>query len=249
MIHKILISQTRPVSEHNAFTEMERQYGVTFDFHPLIRIEGLSAVEFRAQHINPLDYTGVVLASKIAAEQYFHMLDELKLKLPEDMHFYCISESVAMFLTKYIQYRKRKVFFGESNRFESILPTLSRHKSERLLIVQSEVHSDDVENLLTGKCAEVQSAVFYRTVIDEWPQSEPFDYDLIALMTPAGVQSVLKNFPDFQQGDRVFACFGKGTQDAAEAAGWTVQIKAPRPGCPGLAGAIDKYLEENIEER
>lgn len=244
-IKKILISQPAPISEHNPYAEMEKTYGVSFDFHPMIQLEGLTASEFRLQRINPLDYTGVILNSKLAIEHYFRMMNEMRLKVPESMHYYCVSEAVGMYLIKFIQYRKRKVFFGQNNKFEDNFPAMKRRPEEKYMMVLSETYSEDTLSLFTDQGFQVQPAVMYRTVSAEWDKTKAFDYDMIVLFTPSGVQSVMQNFPDWKQGNTVVACFGKGTQEEAEKQGWTVQIKAPTPQFPGIAGAINDYLEKN----
>lgn len=243
MIQKILITQPRPLTDHNPFSAMEKHYGVQFDFRPLIHVEGLSANEFRMQHIQPQNYTAVVLSSKLGAEHYFRLLDEMHIKINEDTHYYCISEAVAMYLTKFIVYRKRKVFYGENNKFEELVPFANRHKEDTFLFVTSEVHSDEPIQMFADNGIEVTPAVMYRTVADCWPEKDPFDYDMLVLMTPASVQSIRQNFPNFQQGNTVIACFGAGTLQAAEEAGWQVQIKAPTPQFPGIAAAIEHWLE------
>ena len=132
MIQKILFSQPRPSTEHNPYSRLEQQFGVHCDFHQFIHTEGLTASEFRLQRINPLDYTAVILTSKLAADHYFRLCEEMRLKVPESMHYYCVSDQVGLYLQKYIQYRKRKVFFPESgNRFEDLLPAMHRRPNEK----------------------------------------------------------------------------------------------------------------------
>lgn len=245
-LKKILVSQPRPLTERNPYSEMEERYGVRFDFHQLIHLEGLDAHEFRQQRINPLDYTAVVLNSKMAADQYFRMCEELRLQVPDSMHYYCISEAIANYLQKYIQFRKRKVFFCENNHFEDLLPTMNRRPNEKYLLVASDVHNDDLVTRMAEHKIIIQPAVFYRTVATEWPQDKAFDYQMIVLFTPSGVQSIRKNFPDWKQGDTLIACFGQSTCNAAEEAGLRVDIKAPAENCPSITIAIEKYLDNNL---
>ncbi|MBO7408685.1 MAG: uroporphyrinogen-III synthase [Paludibacteraceae bacterium] len=245
-IKKILVSQPRPATEHNPYAEMESKYGVTFDFRQLIRIEGLNAHEFRQQRINPLDYTAVILNSRLGIDHYFRLMQELRLQVPDSMHYYCISEAVGNYLQKYIQYRKRKVFAAEHNNFEDLLPAMNRRPQEKYLMVMSDVHNDDIINMFAEHKIEVKPAVMYRTVSVEWKKEEPFDYDMIVLFTPSGVQSIKRNFPDWEQGDTLIAAFGQNTVQALEDAGFHADIKVPTPECPSITAAIEKRLEQQL---
>lgn len=242
---KILVSQPRPASERNPYSDMSQQHGVTFDFQQLIHIEGLSAKEFRQQHINPLDYTAVLFNSRLAIDQFFRLCEELRITIPDTMHYYCISEAVGNYLQKYIQYRKRKVFFAEHNKFEELLPAMNRRPQERYMMVMSDISNDDTIKMFAEHNIEIKPAVVYRTVASEWPKDQAFDYDMVVLFTPMGVQSILKNFPNYEQGKTIFACFGQGTVNTAEAAGIQVAIKAPTPECPSITTAIARYLDQH----
>jgi len=248
MIKKILFSQPRPETAHNPYTRLEEQYGVQCDFYQFIHIEGLEAREFRQQHINPLDYTAVILNSRLGAEHYFRMCEEMRLNVPDTMHYYCNSEQVGLYLQKFINYRKRKVFFPEtgSNRFEDILPAMRRRPNEKYLMVLSDIHSQEPINMFAENGIEVTPAIMYRTVATQWPQEKAFDYDLVALFTPAGVTSLKENFPQWQQGDTVIAAFGEGTIRALEEAGFRVDIEAGRGyEFASLPMAIADYLDKN----
>jgi len=243
-IRNILVSQPQPATGHNPYAELERLFDVHFVFRQLIRIEGLTAKEFRQQHINPLDYTAVILNSRMAIDQYFRICAEMRIAIPESMHYYCISESVANYLQKYIQYRKRKVFFAEHNNFEELLGAMNRRPDEKYIMVMSDVHNDDVLNMFASHNIQVKPAVMYRTVPVEWPKEEPFDYDMVVLFTPSGVTSLRRNFPNLKQGDKVIAAFGQTTIAALNDIGLQPDIQAPVPGVPGIAMAIKLYLEQ-----
>ena len=243
MVQKILVSQPRPLAEHTPYREMEKQFGVHFDFRQMIHIEGLSASAFRLQRINPLDYTAVLLNSRQSADQYFRMMSELHLKVPASMHYYCISDTVANYLQKYIQYRKRKVFFAEHNKFSDLLETMQRKPEEKFMLVSSDIHNDEVVNLFAKENIVVTPVVFYRTVSTLWPKEVPFDYDMIVLFTPAGAQSLKANFPDLKDGDKVIACFGQNTAGVLRSLGFTPAIEAPSDKFPSITSAIYDYLE------
>ena len=244
-IKKILFSQPQPTTAHNPYSRLEEQYGVECDFYQFIHIEGLTAREFRQQHINPLDYSAVILNSRLGAEHYFRLCEEMRLNVPDSMHYYCNSEQVGLYLQKYIQYRKRKVFFPETgNRFEDLLPAMHRRPNERYLMVLSDIHSDDQLNMFAENDIVVKPAIMYRTVTTPWPADKAFDYDIIALFTPAGVKAFRENFPDWQQGDTLIAAFGSGTINALLDNGFRVDIEAGQGyKFASLPMAIADYLD------
>lgn len=242
-IKNILISQPRPLSDRNPYADLEASFGVQCEFMQLIRVEGVGVREFREQHIYFEDYTAVIVSSRLGIDHYFRLCEESRFTVPQTMHYYCISEAVGNYLQKYIQYRKRKVFTAENNRFEDLLPAMLRRPNEKYLMVMSDVHNDDDINMFAEHNIIVKPAIMYRTVASEWPADKPFDYDMIALFTPSGVAALKKNFPNWEQGDTVIACFGANTVATAEENGLKVEIKAPTPDCPSLTTAIKKYLE------
>lgn len=243
-VKNILISQPRPLSERNPYMDMEASFGVQCDFQQLIRIEGVNVREFREQHIYLEDYTAIIVSSRLAIDHFFRMCEESRFVVPQSMHYYCISEAVGNYLQKYIQYRKRKVFTAENNRFEDLLPAMQRRPNEKYLMVMSDVHSDDDIKMFAEHKITVKPAIMYRTVASEWPANKPFDYDMIVLFTPSGVAALKKNFPEWEQGDTVIACFGANTLMAVEENGWRADIKAPMPNCPSITTAIKDFLEE-----
>lgn len=245
-IRKILVSQPQPTAERNPYAQMAKQFGVEFDFHQLIHIEGLNAKEFRQQHINPLEYTAVLLNSRLGIDHYFRICEEMRIQVPETMHYYCISESIANYLQKYIQYRKRKVFFSETNNFMDLLPTMNRRPNEKYIMVMSDVHNDATIQQFAEKKITIQPAIMYRTVADEWPKEVPFDHDMVVLFTPSGVQALLHNFPNLKDGEKIIACFGQNTLNTLEAAGLHAEIKAPTPECPGITTALQNYFETHL---
>ena len=212
MIKKILVSQPKPTSEKSPYFEIEAKEKVNFTFHPFIKIEGLSAREFRQQKIQILDYSAIVFNSRHAIDFFFTLCKELRVTLPEDMKYFGISETVALYIQKYIQYRKRKVFFGSTGKWPELVTVMAKHKAEKYLVPLSDVHNDDVAQMLDAKKLNHKECVMYRTVSNEFPANEPFDFDMVVLFTPAGVESLLKNFPSFDQGSTRLACFGPATK-------------------------------------
>lgn len=247
MIKKILFSQPNPTTAHNPYSRLEEQFGVQCDFLQFIHTEGLTAREFRQQRINPLDYSAVILNSRLGIEHYFRLCEEMRLTVPESMHYYCNSEQVGLYLQKYIQYRKRKVFFPEKgNKFEDVLPAMHRRPNETYLMVLSDIHTTEQLDMFARNNIEVKPAIMYRTVTTPWPKEKPFDYDMIALFTPAGVKALRENFPNWEQGDTRIAAFGESTIKALEEAGFRVDVKAsPLREVASLPMAIADYLEKN----
>ena len=244
MIKKILVSQPKPTSEKSPYFEIEAKEKVNFTFHPFIKIEGLSAREFRQQKIQILDYSAIVFNSRHAIDFFFTLCKELRVTLPEDMKYFGISETVALYIQKYIQYRKRKVFFGSTGKWPELVTVMAKHKAEKYLVPLSDVHNDDVAQMLDAKKLNHKECVMYRTVSNDYPADKPFDFDMIVLFTPAGVESLLKNFPNFDQGETRLACFGPATKKAMEDAGLRCDLSAPTPEARSMTTAIEMYLEK-----
>lgn len=239
-VSKILISQPRPQSERSPYFDMEKKYGVKFEFQQLIQIVGLTPTEFRAQHIYPLEYTAVLFSSKLGIDHYFRLMEEMRLKVPESMHYYCISEAVATYLQKYIQYRKRKVFPG-NNSFADLIPTMSRRQGEKALMVVSDVSNDAVVQMFAQHKITITPAVMYRT--EPLPLGEEYkDCDMMVLFTPTGVEALRQSFGEAGPGERVLACYGPKTAQAVKDLGWNLTIEAPTPECQSVTSAIDKFL-------
>ena len=245
MVKKILVSQPRPASDKSPYYDIEKEYGVDCVFRPFFKVEGRTAKEFRQQKINLLDYTAVVFTSRHAVDNYFKLAKEMRITIPEDMKYFCVIETIALYIQKYVQYRKRKVFFGSTGRWPELVTVMAKHKTENYLVPLSDVHNDDVARMLDEKKLKHTECVMYRTVTNDFPKDKNFDFDMIVLFTPAGVKSLLENFPDFKQGDKRLACFGGVTKAAIEEAGLRCDLFAPTPQARSMTAAIEIYLGEN----
>lgn len=241
MIKKILVSQPAPTSDKSPYFDVEKRLGVKFTFKPFIRVEGLSVREFRDQRVNVLDHTAIVFNSLNAIDHFFSLCKELRVSLPEDMKYFGISEKIILYIQKYVQYRKRKVFFGTSGRWPELITVMAKHKTEKYLIPLSDVHTGEIADMLTQKKLQHTECVMYRTVSTEFEPDEYKKYDMILLFTPAGVQSLKQNFPDFEQGDIRLACFGDATAKAIEDAGLRVDLK----GVGSITGSLEEYIKNN----
>lgn len=245
MIKKILVSQPKPTSEKSPYFDIEKKKDVAFTFHPFIKVEGLSAREFRQQKVQILDHTAIVFTSRHSVDYFFTLCKELRITLPEEMKYFALSEAIALYIQKYIQYRKRKVFFGSTGRWTELVTVMAKHKAENYLVPLSDVHDDDIARMLNDKKLKHTECVMYRTVTDEYPKDKPFDFDMIVLFTPAGVKSLLENFPNFEQGEVKLACFGNVTKEAIEESGLRCDLFAPTPQARSMTAAIEMYLDKD----
>ena len=244
-IKKVLVSQPKPASEKSPYYDIAEKYGVKIDFRPFIKVESLSAKEFRQQKISILDHTAVIFSSRHAIDHFFHLCGELRIAIPETMKYFCVTEAVALYIQKYVQYRKRKIFFGNTGKIEDLVPSIVKHKTEKYLVPMSDVHNDDVKNLLSKHHITHTEAVMYRTVSNDFAPDEEFDYDMLVFFSPSGVTSLKKNFPDFDQKDIKIGTFGSTTAQAVRDAGLRLDLEAPTVKAPSMTAALDMFIKEN----
>lgn len=247
MIKKILISQPKPISEKSPYFDIAEKYNVEFVFRPFIKVEGLEPKEFRAQKINILDFTAIVFTSRHAIDNFFTLAKQMRITIPEDMKYFCVTETISLYIQKYVQYRKRKVFFGNTGKIDDLLPTMVKHKTEKYLVPMSDVNSGSAAKLLESKKLQHRECVMYRTVSNDFTEQEAkdFDYDMLVFFSPSGIESLTKNFPSFDQGKVAIATFGPATAKAAQDAGLRVDLEAPSKQYPSMTGALQHYLEEH----
>lgn len=247
MVKKILVSQPRPSSDKSPYFDMEKDYGVELVFRPFIKVEGLSSKEFRQQKISILNYTAVVFTSRHAIDNYFKLANEMRLDIPETMKYFCVTETIALYIQKYVQYRKRKVFFGKTGKIDDLLPTMVKHKTEKYLVPMSSVHDDTVKKLLDAKKLTHDECVMYRTVSNDFTEEEvkTFDYDMCIFFSPSGINAFTSTFGDTKNDTVVVGTFGPATAKAAHDAGLKVEVEAPTKENPSMTGALKEYLEKN----
>ena len=244
-VKKILISPQQPKTA-SPYASIAEKFGVEFDFKPFFMIEPLTSREFRTQRINILDHTAIVFSARTTIDAFFQLCEELRVKIPETMKYFCTTEAVANYLQKHIVYRKRKIFFGDGKP-ESILNLIgTKHKDEKFLIATSESSSKDaVTMLFETKKLEFETAVFVKPVSQDLKDVDIKSYDLVVLFNPADVKSLYENHPDFVQGDTKFVSYGKSVVKAMEDAGLEIEISAPTPQAPSVAKALETYLTNN----
>ncbi|MDR2953712.1 MAG: uroporphyrinogen-III synthase [Prevotella sp.] len=248
-IKKILISQPAPNTEKSPYYDIAEKYNLKMDFRPFIRVEGLDAKEFRQQRINIQDYTAVVFTAKTAIDHFFALCEEFRITMPETMKYFCISEAVALYLQKYIVYRKRKIFFSATGKMDGLATPLTKHNKEKFLVPVSDVHSEDLTAVLDAKKVDYTKAIMYRTVSNEFTEEEILSYDMLVFFSPSGIVSLFKNAPNFVQGDKSIGCFGASTAKAVRDAGLRLDCEAPLPGMPSMTAALEAYIKENHKSK
>lgn len=248
-VKKILISQPSPKTEKSPYFDIAEKYNVQLDFRPFIRVDGIDAKEFRAQKINIPDYTAVIFTAKVAIDHFFSLCEELRVTMPETMKYFCISEAVALYLQKYIVYRKRKIFFSTTGKMEGLSTALTKHSKDKFILPVSDVHQEDLTVVLDAKKIDYTKAVMYRTVSNDITEEEIMSYDMFIFFSPSGITSLSKNAPNFVQGDRAIGCFGAGTAKAIKDAGLRLDCQAPLEGMPSMTAALDAFLKENNKKK
>lgn len=244
-INKILVSQPKPSSEKSPYFDIAEKYNVDIVFRPFIKVEGLPAREFRQQKINLADFTAVIFTARTAIDNYFRLAEETRFTVPDTMKYFCTTKAIADYLQKYTIYRKRKIFKAETGKMADLLPLILKHKNEKYLLAVSDVANGEAAKMLTDGKINYTPAVMYRTVSNDFGPDEAFDYDMLAFFSPQGIESLTKNFPNFDQKDMVIATFGAKTHKAAVDAGLRVDIEAPKPETPSMTGAIEAFLRKN----
>ena len=244
MIKKILVSQPKPSSERSPYYDIAERMNVEIVFRPFIKVQGITPKEFRAQKISILDHTAVVFTSRHAIDHFFTLCKEMRVVIPEDMKYFCITETVALYIQKYVQYRKRKIFFGETGKIDDLVPLMAKHKTEKYFIPTSDVHTSQFGEMLDAKKLVHSEGIMYRTVSNDFQEGEPFDYDLLIFFSPSGIQALLKNFPNFKQDKISIGTFGPATAKAVQDAGLRLDFGAPSPEYPSITSALAAYVKK-----
>lgn len=254
---KILVSQPRPKSDKSPFFDIAAKYDVEVVFRPFIKVEGLTAKEFRQSKINLPDYTAIIFTARTAVDHYFRLCEENRFKVPATMRYFCTTEAIALYLQKYIVYRKRKIFFGATGKLDDqqLLQSMTKNNKEKFLFPVSDVHNSEDnkadEEILAAHKINFKKAVMYRTVSNDFTPEEEFDYDVLLFFSPSGIDSLLKNFPDFKKTgvDVSIGAFGEATAKAVEEAGLKLSFHAPTPQVPSMGAALDEFLKSQKKKK
>jgi uroporphyrinogen-III synthase len=242
-IKTILVSQPEPKVENSPYYDLIDQQKVKIDFRPFIHVEGLNAKDVRHQKVDLSDYTAIILTSRNAVDHYFKIAEEMRFKVPDTMKYFCQSEAIAYYLQKYVVYRKRKIYVGKRT-FPELVPLFKKYKDEKFLVPGSDKIKPLIPDTLEGMKLNYKQATFYKTVVSDLSDLANVYYDILVFFSPSGIDSLFKNFPDFEQNDTCIAVFGNTTVKAANEAGLRIDIKAPSPENPSMSMALNKYIKE-----
>jgi uroporphyrinogen-III synthase len=243
-IKKILVSQPQPTTEKSPYFDISEKYNVKIDFRPFIKVEPIFAKEFRTQRVSILDFSAIIFNARHGIDHFFRLCEELRITIPETMKYFCVTESVAVYLQRYIHFRKRKVFYGATGKFAELVTIMNKHLDEKYLLVTSDVQNEETMSLLEKTKINPTKAIMYKTVSNDFGPDEEFDYDMLIFFSPMGINSLLKNFPGFVQGDIQIGGFGATTAQAVHDAGLRLDIEAPLPGVPSMTMALENFLKE-----
>jgi len=243
-IKNILVSQPEPADlEKSPYGELAKNFNLNIDFNKFIKIEGVCSKEFRQNRLQLLDFTAVIFTSRNSVDHFFRLAKDLRVDIPDTMKYFCISESTAFYLQKYVQYRKRKIFHGKQS-FEQLMELIKKHKDEKYLLPCSDIHKASMTKMLDEHKIEYEKAVFYKTLASDLSHLDIKTYDMLIFFSPSGVKSLVKNFPEFKQNSTLIAAFGPTTGKAVNEAGLNLNISAPTKTAPSMTMAIEQYINK-----
>ena len=241
-VKSILVTLPKPEGDKSPYYELAKKYNLKVDFRSFIHVEGVPAKDFRKEKINLADFTAVIFTSRNAADHFFRICEEMRYEVPSEMKYFCLSETIALYLQKYIQYRKRKIFFGKQTASD-LAEVLKKHANEKFLYPCSDVAAEETQKFLQENGYDFTPAVLFRTVCSDLSDLAEVFYDIIAFFSPSSIQSLYKNFPDFQQNYTRIAAFGASTHKAVAEHGLLLDIPAPSPAAPSMTMAIEQYIK------
>jgi uroporphyrinogen-III synthase len=246
-VKTILVSQPKPETEKSPYFDLAEKYKLKIDFRPFIQVEGVNARDFREQKVDLTKFTGVIFTSKTGVDHFFRIAEESRFKVPETMKYFCLSEAIAFYLQKYVVYRKRKIFYGKSTIAE-LAEILKKHKGENFLLPCSDILKQDIPTTLTAAGISFTKVVLYRTVAADLSDLSDVKYDLLVFFSPAGIESLFKNFPKFKQNTTCIAAFGPTTANAVLKHNLRLDIHAPQPAAPSMTMAIEQFIKNGSKK-
>lgn len=247
-IKSILVSQPKPSTEKSPYFELSEKYGLKIDFRPFIHVEGVPAKEFRQSRINVQDFTAVIFTSRTAIDHFFRICNELRIPIHDSLKYFCMSESIAFYLQKYIVYRKRKIFYGRG-KFDELMDVIMKHKDESYLLPVSDIHKQEIPIKLEKQKINFEKAILYRTVSSDLSDLKDVNYDILVFFSPSGIASLLRNFPEFKQNDTKIAAFGPTTAKAVEDANLNLDIQAPSTQAPSMSMALEQFIKKHNKQK
>ena len=243
-VSSILITQPKPETEKSPYFDLAKKYGIQLDFHAFIRVEGLTGKEFRKQRIDLSEYTAIVFTSRHAVDHFFRICEELKVKVSQDMKYFCITEAVALYLQKFILYRKRKVFFSADGSSAGLIEVIGKHKNEKYVLPVSDSAKNEIAQYLIKHSIKYAEATLYRMVSNDIAPVMKSPYDMIVFFSPYSVQTLFEHNPEFKQNGTMIGAFGPTTSKAVEDSGLRLDIKAPAPNTPSMVSALELFLAD-----
>jgi uroporphyrinogen-III synthase len=246
-IKSILVTQPSPETEKNPYSDLAKKHKLKIDFREFIQIEGVDVKEFRKDRINIPDYSAIILTSRNAVDHFFRVCKEIRYTVPDTLKYFCISESTAYYLQKYVVFRKRKIFHGKQT-FSELVDLIKKHKEENFLLPCTDIHKQEITTLLDQNNIKYNKAILYRTVASDLSDLADIKYDMLVFFSPSGIESLLMNFPKFKQDSTKIAAFGATTATAVKQAGLRLDIHAPQPMFPSMTMAIEHFIKNNKEK-
>ncbi len=247
-IKTILVSQPKPEGDKSPYFDLADKYKLKIDFRPFIKVEGISAQEFRSQRIDFNEYTAVIMTSKNAIDHFFRIAQETRYTVPDSLKYFCISEAVALYLQKYVTYRKRKIFFGKQS-IEDLMESMKKHKGEKYLLPCTDILRDKIPETLEEHNINFTKAMLYRTVASDLSDLEEVHYDMLVFFSPGGIESLFKNFPEFKQNKTLIAAFGPTTANAVIKNNLRLDVHAPQPNAPSMTAAIENFVKDSLKKK
>lgn len=247
-IKTILVSQPKPEGEKSPYYDLAEKYKLKIDFRPFIKVEGVDPKEFRAQRVNLADHTAIILTSKVAVDHFFRIAEATRFEVPDTTKYFCITEAVALYLQKYVTYRKRKIFFGKQT-IDELAEMMKKYKNEKFLLPCTDILRDNIPLTLEQHNVPFTKVILYRTVASDLSDLEDVYYDMLVFFSPGGIESLFKNFPDFKQNDTAIAAFGPTTANAVIKNNLRLDIHAPHPKAPSMVGAIELFIKDQLKKK
>ncbi len=242
-VKSILVTQEAPSDANSPYLKLAEKFSLKIDFRPFIQVEPVPVKEFRKQKIDILQHTAIIFTSRNAVDHFFTICSELKIEMPADMKYFCVSDQTSNYLQKYIVIRKRKIFTGLKTALD-LMELLKKHKNEKYLFPCSDIRKNDIPDFLKQNGYTFTEAIIYNTVAADLSDLKEVFYDIVAFFSPSGITSLFQNFPEFKQNNTRIAAFGPTTAQAARDAGLILDIEAPLPNAPSMTGALELYIKK-----
>ncbi|MDD2634644.1 MAG: uroporphyrinogen-III synthase [Bacteroidales bacterium] len=241
-IKSILVSQPKPATDKSPYFDLAKKYNLKIDFRPFVQVEGVSMKEFRCCKVDIAQHSAVIFNSRTAIDHFFTICEEMKIAINDAWKYFCMSESIAFYLQKYVVYRKRKIFYGNGT-FDNLLELIKKNADEKFIVPLSDIHRQEIPSKLTKANIKFSKAILYRTVSSDLSDLKDVNYDILVFFSPAGVASLLQNFPEFHQNGTKIATFGPATAKAVETHNLRLDIKAPATNAPSMTAALEQYIK------